>query len=104
MTRNHYAPTFKAQVVQELLQEEKTLTQVAAEHGVHPSQLITWRAPALEGLPSLFARFATMLPEMPIAPPDGSDPVLLKGACFEPINQQHLAAAAAEDPLRRIAE
>ena len=54
--RKRYPPTFKAQVVQELLKEEKTLAQLAAEHGVHPSQLIKWRATALQGLPSLFAR------------------------------------------------
>ena len=29
--RNHHAPTFKAQVVQGLLQKEKTLTRPAAE-------------------------------------------------------------------------
>jgi putative transposase len=29
---------------------------VAAEHGIHPTQLMKWRATALEGLPSLFAR------------------------------------------------
>jgi transposase-like protein len=40
MTRNRYSPTFKSQVVRELLQEEKALAQVAAEHSVHPSQLI----------------------------------------------------------------
>jgi transposase len=56
MMRKRYSPTFKAQVVQELLKEEKTLAQVAAEHGIHPTQLIKWRATALEGLPSLFAR------------------------------------------------
>jgi putative transposase len=43
-------------VVHELLREEKTLAQLAAEHGVHPTQLIKWRATALEGLPSLFTR------------------------------------------------
>jgi transposase len=56
MMRKRYTPTFKAQVVQELLKEEKTLAQMAAEHGVHPTQLIKWRAMALQGLPSLFAR------------------------------------------------
>ena len=56
MTRNHYTPTFKAQLVREILKEEKTLAQLAAEHGVHPSQLIKWRATVLQGLPSLFAR------------------------------------------------
>ncbi|HET8909519.1 MAG TPA: transposase [Ktedonobacterales bacterium] len=56
MIRKHYTPTFKAQVVRELLKEDKTLAQLAAEHGVHPTQLIKWRATALEGLPSLFTR------------------------------------------------
>ncbi len=55
MTRKRYTPTFKAEVVRELLKEEKTLAQVAAEHGVHPTQLIKWRSTALQGMPSLFA-------------------------------------------------
>lgn len=54
MARKHDTPTFKAQVVQELLKEEKTLAHLAAEYGVLPTQLIKWRATALEGLPSLF--------------------------------------------------
>jgi putative transposase len=56
MTRKRYTPTCKAQGVQELLKEEKTLAQLAAEHGVHPSHFIKWRATALQGLPSLFTR------------------------------------------------
>jgi transposase len=47
---------FKARVVQELLKEEKTLAQIAAENEVHPTQLKNWRAVALEGLPSLFEK------------------------------------------------
>jgi transposase len=61
MMRKRYTPTFKAPVVQKLLKEEKTLAQLAAEHGVHPSQLIKWRSTALQGLPSLFARQDSML-------------------------------------------
>src|SRR5260370_30583260 len=56
MMRKCSTPTFKAQVIQELLKEDKTLAQRAAEYGVHPTQLIKWRATALDGLPSLFAR------------------------------------------------
>jgi transposase-like protein len=62
MVRKRYTPTFKAQVVQELLKQEKTLAQLAAEYGVHPSQLIKWRTTALEGLPSLFTRQDTTAP------------------------------------------
>ncbi len=52
--KKRYSAAFKAQLVQELLKEEKTLTQLAAEHQVHPNQLREWKKTALEGLPSLF--------------------------------------------------
>jgi transposase-like protein len=42
--------------VTELLKEEKTLSQIATEHGVHPNQLRQWKTKALEGLSSLFER------------------------------------------------
>jgi putative transposase len=54
--RKRYTNQFKAQVVQEILKEEKTLNQLAAEHSVHPNQLKRWKAIALEGLPSLFSK------------------------------------------------
>ena len=55
-TRKHYTAAFKAQVVEQLLREDKTLTQIAAEHGVHPNQISQWKATALQGLPTLFER------------------------------------------------
>jgi transposase-like protein len=54
MRKRHIAE-FKAQVVQELLKEQKTVSQLAAEHGVHPNQLYRWREVAVAGLPSLFS-------------------------------------------------
>src|SRR3712207_7317482 len=51
-----YTPAFKARLVQELLKETKTIAQLAAEHGIHPNVLGTWKATALQGLPSLFER------------------------------------------------
>ena len=36
------------------MKEEKTLVQIASEHGVHPQQLTDWKAVAVRGLPSLF--------------------------------------------------
>ena len=54
--RKQYSAAVAAQVVQELLREEKTVVQLAAEHGIHPAQLHKWRAIALEGLPELFSR------------------------------------------------
>ena len=54
--RKQYPAAFKAKVVRELLKEEKTIAQIAAEYEVHPTQLKNWRAIALEGLPSLFEK------------------------------------------------
>jgi putative transposase len=54
--RKHYTDAFKAQVVQEILREEKSIAQLASEYGVHPTQLNTWKAIALQGLPGLFSR------------------------------------------------
>jgi transposase len=55
MRKRHNAE-FKSKAVQELLKEEKPLSQVASEHGVHPNQLRQWKTKVLEGLPSLFER------------------------------------------------
>jgi putative transposase len=52
--RKHYSANFKAQVVQELLREEKSLAQLATEYGVSAKQLNRWKTIALDGLPSLF--------------------------------------------------
>jgi transposase len=47
--------------VQALLKEEKTVAQIASEHGVHPTQLNQWKAQALVGMASLFERKDTTL-------------------------------------------
>jgi transposase-like protein len=53
--RNQYSPEFKANIVREILREEKSVAQIAAEHGIHPHQLYQWRDIALQGLPTLFS-------------------------------------------------
>jgi putative transposase len=45
---------FNAQVVLEILKEEKTLSQSASAYDIHPSLVRNWRALALNGLPSIF--------------------------------------------------
>jgi transposase-like protein len=54
--RKQYTAEFKAQVVREVLREEKTIGQVASEYGVHPSQVIQWRDRVLTGMPELLSR------------------------------------------------
>ena len=52
--RKKYTPQFKAKVVQEILREEKSISQIASAYGVHPTQLRKWKRQVLEGLPDLF--------------------------------------------------
>ena len=52
--RKHFTPSYKAQVVREMLKEEKTLAQLSAEYGVAATQLSAWKAMVLKGLPGLF--------------------------------------------------
>jgi putative transposase len=59
--RKRHSAAIKAQVVQEVLKEEKTITQIASEYSIHPNQIhpnqiSNWKAAALEGLASLFER------------------------------------------------
>ena len=53
--KKNYTETFKAQVVLELLKEEKTVAQISAEYEVHPTQLHKWKNIAIQNLPSLFS-------------------------------------------------
>jgi len=54
--RKRHSATFKAQVVQEVLKEEKTIAQIASEYGVHPNQISQWKTVVLKGLPTLFQK------------------------------------------------
>jgi len=52
--RRRFSPNQKAQIVLEILKEEKTISQIASEYGVHPNLMQRWRKQALEDLPKLF--------------------------------------------------
>ena len=49
-----YTPEFKAQVVREILNEQKTMAEIASEYGIHPVQLSQWKKVAMENLASVF--------------------------------------------------
>ncbi len=55
-TRKHHSAAFKAQVVQEVLKEDRTIAQIASQYGLHPNQISQWKAAALSGLATLFER------------------------------------------------
>jgi len=52
--RRYFTANQKAQIVLELLKDEKTIGQMASENGVHPNLLHRWKRQALENLPQLF--------------------------------------------------
>jgi len=52
--RRHFSANQKAQIVLEVLKEEKTVAQIASENGVHPNLLHRWKKQALDELPKLF--------------------------------------------------
>jgi putative transposase len=53
--RKRYPAEQKAKIVLEIIREEKTVSQVASEHGIHPTQLNRWKNQVLEDLPKLFS-------------------------------------------------
>ncbi|RPI33469.1 MAG: hypothetical protein EHM70_05905 [Chloroflexota bacterium] len=52
--KKRYPAKQKAQIVLEILKEERTIVQIASEYGIHPNQLYKWKAQALENLDNLF--------------------------------------------------
>ena len=48
--RKTFTGKFKATVVLEILKEEKTISEIASQYEVHPSQLAKWRREAINGL------------------------------------------------------
>ena len=52
--KKHYTAAFKAKLVPELLKEEKTLSQLASDHQVHPNQLSQGRDLVLKQTDSIF--------------------------------------------------
>lgn len=41
--RKNYTAKQKAQIVLELLKEEKSVAQISSEYGIHPNQLYRWK-------------------------------------------------------------
>ena len=53
--RNHDAG-FKARVALEAVKGERTVSELAAEYGVHPTMIHPWKKALLEGAPDIFER------------------------------------------------
>jgi transposase-like protein len=51
--RKRYGGQFKARVAMEAIAGHKTVNQISAEHGVHPTQVAKWKKQALQLLPEV---------------------------------------------------
>lgn len=41
--RKRYSPKFKAEIVLKILREEQSISHLASEYGIHPTQLSRWK-------------------------------------------------------------
>ena len=53
--RKRYSPDLKARIVLEMIKEHKSVSELAAEHGIHPKMLHRWRSQAVENLSQVFS-------------------------------------------------
>ena len=60
-SRRNHSSKFKARVALEALRGEVTLAELASRHGVHATQIATWRKQALEHLSEVFEHGSPVL-------------------------------------------
>ena len=53
-SRKTYSASLKAEIVREIWRETRSISQIAAQYGIHPNQLYTWRDQAAAALPEFF--------------------------------------------------
>jgi|ERR1700677_3575868 transposase-like protein len=58
-TRKSHTPAFKAQVALAALKGDKTVNELAALHGVHPTMIHAWKKQLLNHAEELFATGAS---------------------------------------------
>ncbi len=56
MKRRKFTAEFKRKVVLEVMRGDRTAREVAARHGMNPSQVGRWKSEAMDGLLEVFQR------------------------------------------------
>ena len=54
MPRKQYSPDQKLKIVLEALKEERLMSDIASEYGVHPNVIHRWKKELLEGADKIF--------------------------------------------------
>lgn len=53
--RLDFTDQLKAKVALEVLRDDKTVHEIAAEHQLHPNQVSTWKRQAVDGMADVFS-------------------------------------------------
>jgi transposase len=53
--RRNFSSSFKSKIALEAIRGELTLAEISVKHGVHQSQVTTWKKQALDGMSALFS-------------------------------------------------
>lgn len=56
MQRKKHSPDFKAKIALEALKEQKSISEIASQSGLHPTQINNWKKQAREGLKEIFSQ------------------------------------------------
>jgi transposase-like protein len=56
MPRKRHSAEVKAKVALEAIKGQKTANEIAAEYGVHPTQIAQWKKQVLDELPQVFSQ------------------------------------------------
>lgn len=62
--RNNHSPAFKAKVVLEALNGERTVAELSSPFGVHPTMIHAWKQSLLEGASGVFERRGKKAPKI----------------------------------------
>lgn len=54
-SRRRHNAEFKTKVVVQMLEGNKTISEISSENGIHPTQLTQWRRTFLERAPEIFS-------------------------------------------------